>query len=337
MDTGRGGDVLSHVLATYKSERAVTARFSLSAPWALHSSGVDGPLIRMCTGAPYWIAVDGAEPVQVAPHDIAMLPQGVAHTVSSAPGLEPLPFRALIEAHSVGRHGDHPIVFAHGGGGAATELFSLHLWMPAQGLGSIIASLPALIVLRQAQIPTTASLAQAMQSLVNETVAQRPGWQLSAARMADLLLVHILCEHLYAQPQMPANPHADQADQAGQVGQVGQVGRLRGLDDESIARAMSLMHERPGQPWSVATLAQASYLSRTVFSERFRALVGVTPMHYLGSYRMTLAAEKLKNRQLSLHQVAESVGYASEKAFSRAFQRWTGLTPSAYARRHGAG
>jgi hypothetical protein len=33
-------------------------------------------------------------------------------------------------------------VFSHGGGGAATELFSLHLWMPAQGLGSIMASLP---------------------------------------------------------------------------------------------------------------------------------------------------------------------------------------------------
>ncbi|MGJ7488697.1 helix-turn-helix domain-containing protein, partial [Variovorax sp. LT2P21] len=152
-------------------------------------------------------------------------------------------------------------------------------------------------------------------------VAQRPGWQLSAARMADLLLVHILCEHLYAQPQ---------AQSQGE-----QLGRLRGLDDESIARAMSLMHERPEHPWSVATLAQASYLSRTIFSERFRALVGVTPMHYLGSYRMPLAAEKLKNRQLSLHQVAEAVGYASEKAFSRAFQRWTGMTPSAYARQQG--
>jgi len=109
-----------------------------------------------------------------------------------------------------------------------------------------------------------------------------------------------------------------------------------GVADPKLLRALALMHERPAHPWSVATLAQASYLSRTIFSERFRTLVGVTPMHYLGSYRMTLAAEKLKNRQLSLHQVAESVGYASEKAFSRAFQRWTGLTPSAYARRHGA-
>ncbi len=270
----------------------------------------------MCTGAPYWIRVGDAEPVRVAPHDIAMLPHGSAHTVCSSPTLEPQPFRELITAHTVGRHGDHPIVFSHGKGGPATELFSLHLWMPATGLGSVIHSLPPLIVLRQQQIPTTASLALAMESLVNETVAQRPGWQLSAARMADLLLVHILCEHLYADPQM-------------------KTGRLRGLDDEAIARAMALMHERPSEPWSVGSLAQASHLSRTVFSERFRALVGVPPMHYLGSYRMTLAAEKLKNRQLSLQAVAEAVGYESEKAFSRAFQRWTGMTPSSYSRQHG--
>lgn len=311
----QSGDILSNVLATYKSERAVTARFSLSSPWALHSTGVDGPLIRVCTGAPYWIKVGEGESVPIAAHDIAMLPHGSAHTISSSPALEPTPFRDLIAAHSVGRHGDHPIVFSHGAGGPVTELFSLHLWMPALGLGSIISSLPSLIVLRQKQIPATAPLALAMQSLVNETIAQRPGWQLSAARMADLLLVHILCEHLYADPQM-------------------KTGRLRGLDDESISRAMSLMHERPQHPWSVASLAEASYLSRTVFSARFRELVGVTPMHYLGSCRMTLAAEKLKNRQLSLHAVAEAVGYESEKAFARAFQRWTGMTPSAYSRQH---
>jgi AraC-like DNA-binding protein len=319
IDALQSADVVSNVLATYRSERAVTARFSLFSPWALYSTGVDGPLIRMCTGAPYWIRVGDAEAVPVAPHDITMLPHGSAHTVSSSPALEPTPFRDLITAHSIGKHGDHPIVFSHGADGPVTELFSLHLWMPASGLGSVISSLPPLIVLRQAQIPTTASLAHAMESLVNETVAQRPGWQLSAARMADLLLVRILCEHLNATPQP----------------QIGQVGYLRGLNDESIARAMLLIHERPQHAWSVLSLAEASYLSRTVFSERFRTLLGVTPMHYLATYRMTIAAEKLKNRQLSLHEVAQAVGYESEKAFSRAFQRWIGMTPRAYSRQHG--
>lgn len=99
MNMPQSRDVLSDVLASYRSERAVTARFSLSSPWALHSAGVEGPLIRMCTGAPYWIRMSDAEPVLVSPRDIAMLPHGSAHTVSSMPTLEPKPFRELIAAH----------------------------------------------------------------------------------------------------------------------------------------------------------------------------------------------------------------------------------------------
>lgn len=50
---------------------------------------------------------------------------------------------------------------------------------------------------------------------------------------------------------------------------------------------------------------------------------------------MTLAAEKLRDRQLGLTAIAQAVGYESEKAFSRAFQRWSGMTPSSYSRQRG--
>src|SRR5690606_39966532 len=53
----RPSDLLSRLLAHWRSDRAVTARFSLSAPWALRSAGVEGALIRMCAGAPYLLAV----------------------------------------------------------------------------------------------------------------------------------------------------------------------------------------------------------------------------------------------------------------------------------------
>lgn len=306
-------DILSNVLSAYRSDRAVSARFSLSVPWALQSMGVEGPLIRMCTGAPYWIQTGGAEPVLVGPGDLVALPQGRGHTIFSSPGQTPTLFRDVIAAHMVGRHGDHPIVFSHGGGGEATHLYSLHLWMPVVGLGRVLADLPELIVLRKEQITETSVLALAMESLVNETISQSPGWQLSVARMADLLLVHILRAHLGAGAGAPAPS-----------------GPLRGLDDDGIARAMALMHERPAQAWSISTLAEAGGMSRTIFCERFRTLVGAAPMQYLASYRMTVAAEKLKNRRLSLYEVAAAVGYESDKSFTRAFQRWAGMTPSAY-------
>lgn len=313
-----GEDVLSHLLAAYRSDRAVSARFTLSAPWALSSGGVEGMLVRMCAGAAYWIQVEGEAPVQVQPGDIVALPLGSAHGVSSAPGLAAEPFKALLQQHMVGRHGEHPIVFSHGGGGERTELYSLHVWMPAAGIRALLQGLPRLLVIRRSEIATTSALALAMAALVDETIAQKPGWQACVARLADLLLVHVLRAHLGTQAQE-------------------QPGALQGMNDPRISRAMARMHAQPAKPWSVEALASASGMSRTVFSERFRALVGQTPMQYLGAYRMALAAQQLQSAQLSVVEVAEIAGYDSEKAFSRAFRRWAGVTPSVYARQPQAG
>src|SRR2546427_2675989 len=63
-------DVLSEVLDICRSERAVTARFALTAPWSLKSTGVTGAMIRMARGAPYWIQVEGMQPLRVEPGDL---------------------------------------------------------------------------------------------------------------------------------------------------------------------------------------------------------------------------------------------------------------------------
>ncbi|HSV84842.1 MAG TPA: AraC family transcriptional regulator [Ramlibacter sp.] len=310
-------DLTSLVLATLRTERAVTARFSLAAPWALRSDGVEGLLIRVCTGQSYWIEPQGQPPVPVDAGDIVLLRQGGPHTVASQPGLAAEPFATLIARHMQGAHGDHPITFSHGGGGAVTELFTLHLWMAPQQAPSLLSWLPPLLVLRAADVATTRPLAFATQSLVEETLLQRPGWQLATARMADLLLLHVVREHL----QAPA----------------AQAGWLRGLQDPAIARALARIHAQPAQRWSVAELARIGHQSRSVFSERFLALMGTTPMRYLTTLRMNAASELFVSGQRDVARVAQAVGYESDKAFARAFERWSGLTPSQYLQRRTAG
>lgn len=311
-------DVLSLVLGTLRTERAVTAHFSLSAPWSLRSEGVEGLLIRVCTGEPYWIAAEGQAPVKVESGDIVLLRQGGPHTVASAPDVPSEAFSALIARHMRGEHGEQPIVFSHGGGGAATELMSLHLWLAPQRAPSLLYWLPPLLVLRAADVATTRPLAFAAESLVQESLLQRPGWQLATARMADLLLLHAVREYLRTAPEAA-------------------TGWLRGLQDPAIARALAQIHAHPERGWSVETLARASLQSRTVFSERFQALMGTSPMRYLAGVRMAAASELLAGGQRDLWRVAEAVGYASDKAFARAFERWCGLTPSQYLRQRTAG
>lgn len=307
-------DTLSEVLSICRAERAVTAQFTLRAPWALQSTGVPGALIRLSQGAPYWIQLAGQEPVRVEAGDLLMLPTGAAHTLSSAPGLPATPFTQLIAQHADGPKDENPLVFSHGGCGEGTEVFSVLLWFSAYCRHSVFRLLPPLIHLRPAQLPIASCLASTMQSLIVETLNRRPGWRLSAARMGELLLVNILREQL----GRPASASASW---------------LRGLGEPSIARAIQCIHQAPANNWTVEELARESGLSRSRFAERFKALVGASPIGYLTEHRMALAAEQLEAGEMPASRIAEHAGYESTRVFARAFQRWAGLTPHAFVQR----
>jgi AraC-like DNA-binding protein len=75
----------------------------------------------------------------------------------------------------------------------------------------------------------------------------------------------------------------------------------------------------------------AAALSRSSFCERFTRTVGVAPMEYLVSWRMVIAKDLLSRDELTVAEVAERVGYGSTSAFSVAFSRHVGQSPSRYA------
>jgi AraC-like DNA-binding protein len=294
----------------------VSARFALTAPWGLQSNGVPGSLIRVARGAPFWMQVRGDEPFCVDPGDLVMLPLGAPHVLRSQPGVSAEPFANLIARYRVGGPDENPLVFSHGGGGDLTDMFTTQVWFSAYCRHSVLSILPPCIHIRHRDLDVASCLATTMESLVIETLAQRPGWRLSAARMGELLLVNIVREHLATTG-------------ASALG----AGWLRGLSDPGTARAIMRMHQQPGDGWTVESLAREAGMSRTRFASTFKNLVGVTPIHYLTSHRMALVAEQLEAGRLSQAQIAQDVGYESDKVLARAFRRWAGLTPSAYVRR----
>lgn len=76
-------------------------------------------------------------------------------------------------------------------------------------------------------------------------------------------------------------------------------------------------------------------LSRSAFAERFTALLGTPPMHYLANWRLQLAALRLRDSPAATAQIAFDIGYDSEAAFCRAFKRAYGTTPAAWRRQGG--
>lgn len=112
----------------------------------------------------------------------------------------------------------------------------------------------------------------------------------------------------------------------------GGVGWLFALGDKQMNLALTALHHDPARRWTVGSLAECAGMSRTSFAVRFRARVGQPPLDYLTRWRMLLAGDKLAHSGEPIGVIAQSLGYASESAFSTAFKRVTGCSPRQYSR-----
>jgi AraC-like DNA-binding protein len=129
--------------------------------------------------------------------------------------------------------------------------------------------------------------------------------------MSEMMFVDVLRRHVDALPPE-------------------QTGWLAGLRDAGVGRALALLHGQPGEAWTVERLGEEAGLSRSVLHERFVHFIGQPPMQYLARWRMQVAAERLRDTDAKILEIALDVGYESEAAFSRAFRRLVGVAPGAW-------
>jgi len=148
--------------------------------------------------------------------------------------------------------------------------------------------------------------------LISESRAHRCGSGAVISRLGEVLIVRVLREQL----------------EAGTAA----VGLLAGLADARIGPAIVAMHDAPGTPWRVESLAEIAGLSVSRFSARFSELVGTTPMNDLRRWRMVLAMQDIARGE-RVQRIAARYGYASSETLSRAFKRLHGRMPTAF--RHG--
>lgn len=100
-------------------------------------------------------------------------------------------------------------------------------------------------------------------------------------------------------------------------------------NDPFLDRVVEAIHEEPGREWTVERLAGIGAMSRSVFAERFRTVIGRSPADYVTEVRVD-AAKRMLSAGRSVSETSRELGYASDEGFSRAFRRRTGMTPSAW-------
>nr|WP_246366399.1 AraC family transcriptional regulator [Nonomuraea rhodomycinica] len=259
-----------------------------------------------------WIVREGTAPVQVREGGVVLVRGLRPFVVADRPGTVP---QVVIDGEEVrwttdgGPAGARPNLVlgprTYGFGAGGSDLFVTAEY-PLRGDVSerLLKALPEVAV-----IPADPEFAPLLDLLAVEIGREEPGQQVILDRLLDLLLVRAL-RSWFARPGVEAPPG------------------YRALADPRIGRALRLMHERPAHPWTVASLGAEAGMSRAVFARRFAELVGQPPLVYLREWRMTVAADLLREPGTTVAAVARRVGYADGFAFSNAFKRVRGVPPS---------
>jgi AraC-like DNA-binding protein len=147
-----------------------------------------------------------------------------------------------------------------------------------------------------------------------ESHAPGPASDFVVARLMELLLVELLRGGALVAPT--------------------KTGMLQGLGDPVTARALVAIHGDPAKPWTTSKLARLCGCSRSAFNLRFTGIVGIAPIGYLHRWRMVIAKDELRRGERSIAEIAFLIGFQSSGAFTRAFTRSVGCSPTRFVGRY---
>jgi AraC-like DNA-binding protein len=317
-------DALSEVLRVIRLDSAIYFNAEFSEPWCLLTppSRQLAPVLAharahviiyhlLCDGRAT-VHVEGAEPVPLVAGDLVTFPHGHKHLLGSGRGVPPIDAGEALPA--VLERGLELLHF--GGGGAQSRFICGFMACDPQLSQAFLGGLPPLIRVNIRDDPSGLWLENSLKFSVAQAKTRDAGAGAMLAKLSEVVFAETLRRYAREMPE-------------------GQSGWLSAARDPEVGKALTLLHHRPAEAWTIASLAREAGVSRTVLAERFRHFLGDPPMTYLTRWRLRLGARALDTTSRSVAQIASEVGYESEAAFNRAFKREYGQPPARYRKERG--
>jgi AraC-like DNA-binding protein len=320
-----GSAALDDALARLRLDGAIFFRSEFTEGWSYESPAAADELantlrpgarrliiFHIVAGGSCWISLADGERLWANEGDVIVLPYGEPHRMG---GVEPatcVPIFSLLAPPPW----DTLPVLRHGAGGGRTDVVCGYLHSEDPLFDPGLRALPPVFVVR----PPEGPLAQWVRSSIDYALAassSSPG-AATSTRLPELVLVEVLRLHLASTPAVDR-------------------GWIGALADPVLAPTLARIHAAPERKWTVGDLATEAAVSRSLLDERFREVLGRSPIRYLTEWRMHVAADLLASTDLGVAAVARRVGYDSEEAFSRAFKRRMGSSPSTWRASRGTG
>jgi AraC-like DNA-binding protein len=303
-------DALDHL----RLEGAIFMRAEYSERWALADQG--GPmfaammhpgaerliLFHVVASGRCWASTPDGERTWAGAGEVIVVPYGDVFTMGGAEAVEPVSIMSVVPPPP---WTEMPVV-RHGGGGPRTEIVCGCLYSEDPLFDPALKAFPPAFVVRPPAGPARSWFDASIEYALDESST---GGRIRTTKLPELLLVEVLRLHL-------ANAPA-----SGQ-------GWFAAVRDPMLAPAMMAVHGAPERKWTVDDLAAEAAVSRSSLHDRFREVLGLSPMRYVNEWRMRVAQELLRTTEVTVAVIARRVGYDSEEAFSRAFKRTHGQSPS---------
>jgi AraC-like DNA-binding protein len=307
-------DAVAGLLDGPHARDAFLLRSSMAPPWSLLVQDRAPLTVVAVVRGEAWVLSAGEDAVRLAAGDVAVLrgpepyvvaddadtaPQAVIHPGQrcTAPDGGPSGVMGPQGVRTWGNAPEGPTLLV-------TGTYQLHSEVSQR----LLSALPGLVV-----VPGHSWDNPLVPYLADEIAKDQPGQEAVLDRLLDLLLIAVLRAWL-------ARPDAEAP------------GWYRAHGDPIVGPALQLIHHQPAHPWTVASLAAETGVSRAALARRFHDLVGEPPMTFLTSWRLTLAADLLREPDATVGSVARQVGYGSSFALSTAFKRVRGVTPQQHRR-----
>jgi AraC-like DNA-binding protein len=303
-------DPLSAALMKMKLRAFINLTLDAGGSWAIDFAGVEGFTLNVIRKGECWLAVKGdRRKVHLQAGDCFLMTGGRAFCASR----DPSPVKRE-RAEDLFRKARDGVVTCQGGGDVLVvgTVFRFEGHLPKIVFGR----LPPVI-----HIAGDSDQAAVLRWSLDRFSAELRGAGMGRSLMLNHLAPIMLLQTLRIYLQTARNEET----------------WLSALSDPRLSKALGAMHSACERAWSLAELAELATMSRSGFALAFKKKVGVAPMDYLANWRMQVACELLQSDSASLSAVASAVGYASESAFSVAFNKIVKCRPGAYRKRHDAG
>ncbi|MBI3994212.1 MAG: AraC family transcriptional regulator [Candidatus Lambdaproteobacteria bacterium] len=289
-------DLISSLLRTFHLNSNVFKHARFCGQWSLDTTGSGQAAFHLVASGDCWLhRPDDMEPTALHAGDLLILPRDAPHLLSDS---------------TAPPSGSHPDVRPFGDRAAeGTDIVCGYFGFDEGTANPLLDALPDYLIV-PGSAPGNEAMRRVVALLVAEAADAAPGVDAVLDRLSDALFILAMRAFLRSETG---------------------TGLAAALADPAVHRTLQLMHEAPGRDWTLEELARQAAVSRSGLVQRFSATMGEPPMAYLGRWRMTLARRWLQ-AGLSVADVAERCGYASETGFAKAFKRVTGAGPGSIRR-----